>query len=82
MKFAKKIDEEVFVIGGGNIYEQTIDLADKLEVTLVDAVLDADIFFPKINEKIWQKTNEERHQKDEKNEFDFCFQTYERVSEK
>ena len=82
VKFAKKIDEEVFVIGGGNIYEQTIDLADKLEVTLVDAVLDADTFFPKINEKIWQKTNEERHQKDEKNEFDFCFQTCERVSEK
>lgn len=82
VKFAKKIDEEVFVIGGGNIYEQTIDLADKLEVTLVDAVLDADTFFPKINEKVWQKTNEERHQKDEKNEFDFCFQTYERVSEK
>ena len=82
VKFAKKIDEEVFILGGGNIYEQTIDLADKLEVTLVDAVLDADTFFPKINEKIWQKTNEERHQKDEKNEFDFCFQTYERVSEK
>ena len=82
VKFAKKIDEEVFVIGGGNIYEQTIDFADKLEVTLVDAVLDADTFFPKINEKVWQKTNEERHQKDEKNEFDFCFQTYERVSEK
>ena len=82
VKFAKKIDEEVFVIGGGNIYEQTIDLADKLEVTLVDAVLGADTFFSKINEKVWQKTNEERHQKDEKNEFDFCFQTYERVSEK
>ena len=82
VKFAKKIDEEVFVLGGGNIYEQTIDLADKLEVTLVDAVLDADTFFPKINEKIWQKTNEERHQKDEKNEFDFCFQTFERIKEK
>ena len=82
VKFAKKIDEEVFIIGGGNIYEQTIDLADKLEVTLVDAELGADTFFPKINEKVWQKTNEERHQKDEKNEFDFCFQTYERVSEK
>lgn len=82
VKFAKKIDEEVFVIGGGNIYEQTIDLADKLEVTLVDAVLDADTFFPKINEKVWQKTNEERHQKDEKNEFDFCFQTFERIKEK
>ena len=82
VKFAKKIDEEVFIIGGGNIYEQTIDLADKLEVTLVDAELEADTFFSKINEKIWRKIGEENHQKDEKNEFDFCFQTFERILEK
>jgi dihydrofolate reductase len=82
VKFAKKIDEEVFIIGGGNIYEQTIELADKIEVTLVDAELDADTFFPRINEKVWQKTDEECHQKDEKNEFDFCFQTFERISGK
>jgi dihydrofolate reductase len=37
LKFAQKIDENVFVIGGGTIYEQTIDLADQLEITLVDA---------------------------------------------
>lgn len=78
LKFAKKIDEEIFIIGGGNIYEQTIDFADKLEVTLVKADLQADTFFPKINEKIWQKTNEECHEKDEKNQFDFCFQTFEK----
>jgi dihydrofolate reductase len=51
LKFAKKIDENVFIIGGGTIYEQTIDLADQLEVTLVDAELKADTFFPKIDEK-------------------------------
>lgn len=78
LKFAQKIDENVFVIGGGNIYEQTIDLAQKLEITLVDAVLEADTFFPKVDEKIWQKTNEECHEKDEKNQFDFCFQTWEK----
>ena len=48
LKFAKKIDENIFIIGGGNIYEQTIDFADKLEVTLVKADLEADTFFPKI----------------------------------
>ncbi|WP_312076643.1 dihydrofolate reductase [Chryseobacterium sp.] len=79
VKFAKKIDEEIFIIGGGNIYQQTIDLADKLEVTLVKAELNADTFFPKIDSKIWKKTNEIFHEKDEKNEFDFYFQTYERV---
>lgn len=76
LKFAKKIDENVFVIGGGTIYEQTIDLADQLEITLVDATLDADTYFPKIDEKIWQKTLETCHEKDEKNQYDFCFQTF------
>ena len=82
LKFAKKIDENVFIIGGGTIYEQTIDLADQLEVTLVDAELKADTFFPKIDEKKWLKTNETTHQKDEKNQFDFSFQTFERILEK
>lgn len=79
IKFAKKIDEEVFVIGGGNIYGQTMDIVDKLEVTLVKADLEADTFFPKIDEKIWKKTNEICHEKDEKNGYDFCFQTFERI---
>jgi len=82
LKFAKKIDENVFIIGGGNIYEQTIDLADKIEITLVDATLEADTYFPKIDEKNWRKTNEICHEKDEKNQFDFCFQTFERILEK
>ena len=82
IKFAKKIDENIFIIGGGNIYEQTIDLADQLEITWVDATLEADTYFPKIDEKNWRKTDEICHEKDEKNQFDFCFQTFERISEK
>lgn len=79
LKFAKKIDEEVFVIGGGNIYEQTMDVVDKLEVTLVKADLQADTYFPKIDPKIWKMTNEIYHEKDEKNGYDFCFQTFEKI---
>lgn len=79
LKFAKKIDEEVFVIGGGNIYEQTMEVVDRLEVTLVKADLEADTFFPKIDPKIWKKTNEICHEKDEKNGYDFCFQTFEKI---
>lgn len=82
IKFAKKIDENAYIIGGGNIYEQTLDLADQLEITLVDATLEADTFFPKIDEKKWTKTNEIHHEKDEKNQFDFSFQTFERILEK
>lgn len=79
VKFAKKIDEEVFIIGGGKIYEQTMDIVDKLEVTLIKADLEADTFFPKIDPKIWKKTDEICHEKDEKNQYDFCFQTFERI---
>lgn len=80
VKFAKKIDENIFIIGGGNVYEQTMEIADRLEVTLVKANLEADTYFPKINEKIWKKTGEICHEKDDKNQYDFCFQTYEKVN--
>ena len=82
LQLSKKIDENIFIISGGNIYEQTIDLVDKLEITLVDATLEADTYFPKIDEKNWRKTDEICHEKDEKNQFNFCFQTFERISEK
>jgi dihydrofolate reductase len=78
IKFAKKIDEEVFIIGGGNIYEQTMDIVDVLEVTLVKADLEADTYFPKIDSKVWKKTDEVCYEKDEKNQYDFCFQRFEK----
>lgn len=79
VKFAKKIDEEIFIIGGGKIYEQTMEIADRLEVTLVKAELEADTYFPKIDPKVWKKLDETCHEKDEKNPYDFCFQTYEKI---
>lgn len=81
IKFAKKIDEEIFIIGGGTIYEQTMNVVDKLEITLVKADLEADTYFPAIDEKIWKKTSETFHEKDEKNQYDFYFQTYEKIKD-
>ena len=78
IKHAKKINEQIFIIGGGNIYEQTIDLADCLKIPQVDFQTEADAFFPKIDENIWQKTDEIHHPKDEKHAYDFSFQTWER----
>ena len=78
IKHAKKINEQIFIIGGGNIYEQTIDWADCLKITQVDCQTEADAFFPNIDENIWQKTDEIHHPKDEKHTYDFSFQTWER----
>ena len=79
IKFGQKIDEDIFIIGGGNIFEQTMDIADKVEVTEIKTNIEADTFFPKIDPKIWTKTDEVCHEKDEKNNFDFCFQTFQRA---
>jgi len=70
-------DEEVFVIGGGEIYKQSIEVADKIELTRVYGTSpDADAFFPKIDPSKWKMTEEVIHPKDEKHAYDMAFQTY------
>jgi len=69
-------DEDVYIIGGGEIYNQSIDFADKLEITRVYHSFEADTFFPEIDASKWKLVSEEFHPKDEKHAYDFCFQTY------
>lgn len=69
-------NDEVFIIGGGEIYKQSIDVADKVELTRVHTEVEADTFFPKIDSNKWQLIFEEFHPKDEKHTFDFTFQTF------
>ena len=68
--------EEIFIIGGGQIYSQSIERADKLDITRVHHTFDADTFFPEIDLDKWKLTAAEFHPKDEKHLFDFTFQTY------
>ncbi len=68
--------EDVFVIGGGEIYNQTIAIADRLDITKVHSNFDAEVYFPEIDMSIWQLENQEHHLKDEKHQFDFTFQSY------
>jgi dihydrofolate reductase len=65
-----------FIIGGGEIYKQALQFADSIELTRVHAVVDADTFFPAIDENEWQLTHDEFHPADEKHEFAFTFLTY------
>lgn len=70
-------DEEVFVIGGGEIYKQSIDKADKIELTKVYGTSpEADAFFPEIDLAKWELAEEVFHPKDEKHAFDMAFCTY------
>lgn len=69
-------NEEVFIIGGGEIYKQSIEIADKIELTRVHTEVEADTFFPEINLNNWKLLEEEYHPKDEKHQFDFTYLTY------
>ncbi len=69
-------NEEIFVIGGGEIYAQSIHLADKLDLTRVHHSFEADVYFPEINPAIWELISEEYHPKDEKHLYDYTFQTF------
>lgn len=73
-------NETIFVIGGGKIYAQTIEIADKIELTRVHSIFDADTFFPEINSEIWKLEQSEFHAKDEKHAFDFTFETYFKIN--
>lgn len=72
-------EDEVFIIGGGEIYAQTMHLLDKIYITEVDLNTKGSVFFPEINEAEWLLTSEEKHIKDEKNEWDYTFKIYEKI---
>lgn len=69
-------NETIFIIGGAEIYNQSINLADKIELTRVHANFEADAYFPEIDLNKWKLVFEDYHSKDEKHNFDFTFQTY------
>ena len=64
--------EDLFIIGGGQIYAQTIDLADTLYITHVDMEAPGDVYFPVIDPQKWQRIEKEKH-----DSYSFC--TYTRV---
>jgi dihydrofolate reductase len=77
---AKKIDqEEIFIIGGGSIYEQSMPYWQKLYLTEIELDTEGDVFFPTINMENWDLLSEDCFQKDEKNPYNYCFKVFERI---
>lgn len=71
-------EKEVFIIGGGEIYKQSIDSVDTVYLTLVNTIIDGDVYFPEIDKNKFDLVWEEKHVADEKNKFDYTFQKFER----
>lgn len=71
-------EEEVFIIGGGQVYELTKHLWNRVYLTEVDLEVDGDVYFPKLDSEKWQEVSSEKHQADEKNEYDYTFKILEK----
>jgi len=72
--------EEGFIIGGGKIFEETLNDLDRIYLTKVKTVVeDATAFFPEIDHAHWRISWEETHPADEKHAFPFVFQQLERI---
>jgi len=70
--------KEAFIIGGGEIYKQTMPLVHRIYITRVHAILQGDTSFPEIDEKEWELLSQLDFKADEKHKYDYCFQVWQR----
>jgi dihydrofolate reductase len=74
-------DDEIFILGGGEIFRQTIHRADRMYITQIHAEVVGDTFFPEFDDvNEWHLTDREDFEADEKNEYPFSFLTYDRAA--
>ena len=64
-------DDEVFIIGGSNIYEQSLHLAEHLYITEIKKAFEGDAFFPEIDKSLWTESKRETHISSDGLEFSF-----------
>lgn len=74
----EKNDEEMFIIGGAEIFKELLDEVDKLYITVIEEEFQADTFFPEIDLCKWKKVSEEKGIRDEKNPYDYYFCVFEK----
>ena len=73
------IENEIVIIGGGHIFQETAQSINKLIITKVDCNIDGDIYYPKFNLQKWKLISTESYKKDSENDYDFKIEEYERL---
>jgi dihydrofolate reductase len=74
-------EEEVFIIGGAQIYDLSLPFLDKLYYTEVDAEPEGDTFFPALNWSEWNLLSQKKYPAGERDDFPFTVKVFERVVE-
>lgn len=75
---ASQFDEQVFIIGGSEIYRQALPAADVVYLTEVHHDFEGDVTFPELDHAVWREENRQRHEPDEKHAYPFSFVTLRR----
>lgn len=73
--------DEVFIIGGATIYQQALEHAHKMYITIVDGEFSGDCYFPEWAQQNWLLTNQEKHNADQNNPYNYSFYIYERLKQ-
>lgn len=71
-------NEEIFIIGGSEVYRQLMPRIERLYLTIIHHKFDGDAYFPQIDDADWQEVFRQRHSADADNAFDYSFVTFDR----
>ena len=71
-------EAEAFIIGGGQIYAESLKYWDRIYLTEIDALIDGDVFFPEIRWEDWRLMSDQYHHKNAKNAYDLQFRVFEK----
>ncbi len=69
----KQGEKECFIVGGGEIYQQTLNSVNRIYITVIDTLVDGDTFYPEINFDDFRIVSREDHKADEKNPYDWTY---------
>jgi len=71
--------KEIFIIGGGEIFSQTIDTVDRIYLTRVHTTIEGDTSYPELDVSKWKRIKEDSFPADEKNNYPYTFEIWEKT---
>lgn len=79
VKMNQQTDQELFVIGGAEIFKEILPHSDRLYITEINEGFDGDTYFPTFDKAKWKVISKEQGIKNEKNPYDYTFLVYEKI---
>lgn len=72
-------EKEVFISGGSEIYRASLDITSRIYLTLINAVVEGDVFYPELDMNQWKIVSEIKHKADARNRYDYTYFIFEKL---